>query len=158
MHSVWPQIGITQNVYGEHKGGYIFPVQLKVSRVDSSNGVTFVGVLHPLIENKTGIISINKQGSIHSINRAALTMFGYTPGDLLGKNVKILCPPDVAFKHDGYVASAKRYVIDEAVFRMGPDSFITPLSLCVYFIVPSMTKRVTKFFGPEIYTDCTNSA
>ena len=51
-----------------------------------------------------GIITINKQGIIESINPAALRMFGYVAADVIGQNVNMLMPSPYREEHDGYIA------------------------------------------------------
>jgi two-component system sensor kinase FixL len=50
------------------------------------------------------IIVIDEQGIIHSFNRSAERMFGYSPEEVLGQNVKMLMPPYFAERHDGFLA------------------------------------------------------
>ena len=54
-----------------------------------------------------GMIVINEKGIIETVNRAAVTMFGYTEGELIGRNVKMLMPEPYQSAHDGYL---ERYV------------------------------------------------
>ncbi len=57
-----------------------------------------------IFDNATdGIITIDKRGAVTRINPAAETMFGYAADDILGENVKLLMPPSVRDRHDGYL-------------------------------------------------------
>ena len=49
------------------------------------------------------IIVIDRRGRIESFNPAAERMFGYTAGEVLGKNVSILMPAPHAAQHDSYI-------------------------------------------------------
>jgi len=61
--------------------------------------------LRAIIETvQDGIITINDQGIIETVNPAALTMFGYQATELTGKNVKILMPKPYHDEHDGYLS------------------------------------------------------
>src|SRR4029079_3554009 len=51
------------------------------------------------------IICIDEHGIIESINPAAERIFGYTEGELLGKNISMLMPNPYAAEHDGYIAN-----------------------------------------------------
>ena len=54
-----------------------------------------------------GMIVINEKGIIETVNRAAVTMFGYSEGELTGRNIKMLMPEPYQSAHDGYL---ERYV------------------------------------------------
>ncbi len=56
-----------------------------------------------------GIITIDKQGIIDSINPAAARMFGYQEHELLGKNVNVLMPESLRAQHDEYVRKSEIY-------------------------------------------------
>lgn len=49
------------------------------------------------------VITINDLGLIQSCNRATELMFGYTTDELVGKNVSLLMPNNVASQHDDYI-------------------------------------------------------
>lgn len=49
------------------------------------------------------IISIDNRGLVQAVNPAAERMFGYTPAELIGQNVKVLMPSPYHEEHDGYL-------------------------------------------------------
>ena len=51
-----------------------------------------------------GIITIDDGGIIASINPAAVKMFGYEVGDVVGRNVKMLMPEPDRSAHDSHLA------------------------------------------------------
>jgi len=51
-----------------------------------------------------GIITIDHQGIIQSVNNAACDIFGYRKGELEGRNVSILMPADMSEAHDRALA------------------------------------------------------
>jgi two-component system CheB/CheR fusion protein len=55
-----------------------------------------------------GIITIDGRGIIESINPAGARMFGFEPGELVGKNVSMLMPNPHADAHDTYLANYLR--------------------------------------------------
>ncbi|WP_421903662.1 PAS domain S-box protein [Maridesulfovibrio sp.] len=53
------------------------------------------------------IVTADSSGKILSVNPAAEKIFGYAPGELDGKNVRILVPPELRPNHDSYI---RRYL------------------------------------------------
>lgn len=52
-----------------------------------------------------GIITINQEGIILSINKAVTAIFGYEESELIGTNIKILMPEPYKSSHDEYLKS-----------------------------------------------------
>ena len=50
------------------------------------------------------MIVIDERGIIQSFSAAAERLFGYTPADALGKNIKLMMPSPYRENHDGYMA------------------------------------------------------
>lgn len=60
--------------------------------------------LRAILENAVdGIITINDQGTIESLNPAAQALFGDTVDELIGGNVKLLMPEPYRAEHDQYL-------------------------------------------------------
>lgn len=83
------------------------------------------------------IVTIDVEGRILSANPAALSMFGYTQGDLLGRNVDVLMPADVGVQHDGYIRryleTGERHIIGigREVDGLRRDGRTFPLALSI---------------------------
>jgi len=83
------------------------------------------------------IITIDQRGIIQSVNPAAAKMFGYSQGELLGQNVKILMPKPYRDEHDGYIAryqetqEARIIGIGRDVIGQRKDGSTFPVGLAV---------------------------
>lgn len=55
-----------------------------------------------------GIITIDPKGTISSYNNACKTIFGYSPEEAIGKNVKFLMPDPYHSEHDNYLKNYKK--------------------------------------------------
>ena len=130
-------IGIGRQVEGMRRDGTIFPMELSVGEITNQAGsiIGFVGTvrdvssrvaaaqdmqrrlsqlslltshLSAVIDTAVdGIITIDPNGIIQSFNPAAQLMFGYTEGDVKGKNVKMLMPNPDKDRHDTYISNYK---------------------------------------------------
>jgi two-component system, LuxR family, sensor kinase FixL len=83
------------------------------------------------------IIVVDEKGLIQSFNAMAERLFGYSPKDVLGKNIKMLMPPYYSEKHDGYMSrymetGEKRIIgIGRIVTGQRKDGSTFPLELSI---------------------------
>ncbi len=119
-------IDIGREFVGRRKDGGTFPMQLSVGEFRINNHRYFTGIIRDISEEKRiqqslvrseakmraifdttveGILTIDKQGTVKSLNPAAINMFGYDAEEVLGQNVKMLAPPPFRDEHDSYLMS-----------------------------------------------------
>eukprot|EP01102_Stenamoeba_stenopodia_P022816 TRINITY_DN964_c0_g1_i2.p1 TRINITY_DN964_c0_g1~~TRINITY_DN964_c0_g1_i2.p1 ORF type:complete len:620 (-),score=149.75 TRINITY_DN964_c0_g1_i2:58-1917(-) len=88
--------------------------------------------------NDAMVIS-NNTGTIIGVNEAALRMFGYSRGEMMGQNVSVLMPSEIASVHDTYIqrfneTNEKRLIGKPrkmTALRKGGAPFLIELSLGV---------------------------
>ncbi len=51
------------------------------------------------------VVTINPEGTIQTVNKAAETVFGYNSGEMIGKDIKVLMPEEFATHHDKYLGN-----------------------------------------------------
>lgn len=68
----------------------------------SSASLRLQAVLTSMVD---AVININEQGNILAFNHSAEKMFGYHANEVLGKNVSLLMPLNIAQNHDNYLAN-----------------------------------------------------
>ncbi len=83
------------------------------------------------------IVAIGRDGTVEGMNRAAERMFGYSPGELTGQNVRVLMPAPHRDAHDGYLArylqTGERRIIGVGRELVGrrKDGSLFPIELAV---------------------------
>ena len=91
-------------------------------------------ILHTAVD---AIVTIEASGVIESINPAAERMFGYTCGELLGRNVSVLMPPPWREEHDRYIerylhtGEARIIGIGREIEAQRKDGSVFPVDLAV---------------------------
>jgi PAS domain S-box-containing protein len=65
--------------------------------------------METLLRVTDAYILINEEGNIQEVNEALLELVGYNEEDLLGQNISILMPKEVAVGHDDFI---RRYLIE----------------------------------------------
>ena len=105
---------------------------------------------HAILENMIdGMISINEQGVVESINPAAQAIFGYAEAEVVGNNVSMLMPEPHRGQHDGYL---KRYLETGEARIVGSNREISCLRKdgSVFPMNMALTEQVVD--GEKIFT------
>jgi PAS domain S-box-containing protein len=129
-------IGTTRRDRARRKDGTEFPIEITVREImyDNNDEHSFFAAYVrnitdiidlELINTVSGVISdlspipliaITARGTVLKFNAAGATRFGYTPDEVIGRNVKMLMPDNVAREHDGYLSAysktGEKHVID----------------------------------------------
>jgi two-component system sensor kinase FixL len=138
-------IGVGREVRGRRRDGSTFPLHLSVGEMVVGGERKFTGMLHDLSKRAElddrlrasearwrsivqsavdGIVVIDVQGRIQSMNGAAEQLFGYAESDVIGRNVNILMPAPYHDEHDMYLA---RYVATGVKKIIGTGREVTGL-------------------------------
>lgn len=84
-----------------------------------------------------GIITIDQNGLVSSINKSAMKIFGYTPAEVIGQNVMMLMPEPYSGTHDDYLHNyitsghAKIIGIGREVAGQRKDGETFPMNLAI---------------------------
>lgn len=141
-------IDIPTNVFGLHKGGSIFPVNLMVSEHKTDSTSMFIGILHDLTDEqdrqaeqqamtrqlesildsaREGVCGISSDGFIRFANRSAEKMLGYDMNALDGFNFGRLIYSDSSASTDldGVVSTLKQALLDGRDTTEGTEFVVT---------------------------------
>jgi PAS domain S-box-containing protein len=151
-------IGKGREVTGRRRDGTVFPLHLSVGEMTVDGQRKFTGMLHDLTERVRlrgqlgssearwksvidsaidGIVVIDMRGRIEMFNPAAERLFGYSAGEVIGRNVDMLMPSPYREEHDTYLArylaTGKPKIIGSGRDVQGrrKDGTIFPLHLSV---------------------------
>jgi len=122
------------DVVAKRRDGTTFPAELTVKEIKKVGQMSsFVGYIRDITDDLVlrsnailcdaleqllpdPLIVINQTGIIQSFTPPAAELFGYTKEEVLGKNVKILTPEEIAVNHDEYLhrymTTGVKHVID----------------------------------------------
>ena len=82
-----------------------------------------------------GIITIDEQGVVESINPSTERIFGYSAAEVIGQNVRMLMPEPYHSAHDGYLARNRRTgearIIRREAVGQRSDGSTFPLDLAI---------------------------
>jgi PAS domain S-box-containing protein len=163
-------IGVGREVVGRRRDGTTVPLHLSVGEMTLAGERKFTGLLHDLTRRATlqsqlqtseaqwravvesavdGVIVIDQHGRVEAMNPAAERLFGYTLGELAGRNVSMLMPSPYREEHDGYISrylatgNARIIGIGRDVRGQKKDGSTFPLHLSVGEVTLRGARRFT---------------
>lgn len=163
-------IGKGREVTGRRRDGTVFPLHLSVGEMRVGGERKFTGMLHDVSERVRlegelgssearwsavvasavdGIIVIDGHGRVEAFNPAAERLFGYSAGEVLGRNVDMLMPSPYREEHDTYLSRylatgrAKIIGVGREVQGLRKDGTTFPLHLSVGQITMHGERRFT---------------
>ncbi len=121
-------VGTSRDVLLERKDGVKVWANLSLSKVVRGSDITYTAFVKDIsrernnreIVNQTleqaldAVITIDENNNITFANAAAETLWGYSRDEMLGKNVKMLVPPDMRAGHDNLV-NANRHTGEDKI-------------------------------------------
>ncbi len=114
------QFGTVQKSYARRKDGSIFPLEVTLSCWEREGSFYFCSIIRDITEREKieqrfraifdsstdSIIISDSSGMIITCNNATRDVFGYDPGELIGKSVKLLIPQEKRNEVDNHLKQA----------------------------------------------------
>eukprot|EP00899_Mesostigma_viride_P003556 jgi/Mesvir1/13200/Mv06160-RA.2 len=86
-------IGIPREMEGRHKNGYLIPIRLFVTKIDSKGVTQYMGIIRDMEDDPRPKLHLDTTGNVTSINRSFANQLGYTGDDLVNQPAtKVLMP------------------------------------------------------------------
>lgn len=126
-------LGILFAVFYRHKNRPAHPAGPAETKINDSASWQKT-ILENMID---GVITIDRQGIVQTINPAGERIFGYPAAEVVGRNVKLLMPSPWREEHDAYLdnylrtGQARIIGIGREVQGLHKDGHIIPLDLAV---------------------------
>ncbi len=110
-------VGTSRDVEVERKDGSVVWGNLSLSKVRVGEEITYTAFVKDITEQRRAreivnqtleqaldaVVTIDENNNVTFFNAAAERLWGYERDEVLGKNVKMLVPPEMQAHHDGYV-------------------------------------------------------
>jgi PAS domain S-box-containing protein len=110
-------VGTSRDVQIERKDGARPWVVLSLSRVETDQGIGYTAFVRDITAERNArelirqtleqaidaVVMIDAANTVTFYNKAAERLWGYAPDEVIGRNVKMLVPPQMQPNHDSYV-------------------------------------------------------
>ena len=122
-------VGKSREVEIERKDGTQIWGQLSLSKIQLNGKIRYTAFVKDITQERDqretidqtlmqcldAVVTIDDSNNIQFYNAAAEKLWGYTPEQVMGKNVKMLVPKLIQAQHDEYVNANRRTRIDKIV-------------------------------------------
>ncbi|MGV3582484.1 MAG: sensor histidine kinase [Methylophilus sp.] len=112
-------MGAGRDLYGRHKDGSEFPVEVGLNPIETDDGVKVLSAITDISARKrmeerfrqvveaapNAMVMVNKAGKIEMVNAQTEIIFGYGREELLGQSIDILLPERFRHQHPHHRAS-----------------------------------------------------
>src|SRR6266513_813897 len=109
-------MGVGRELYGVRKDGTELPVEIGLNPIETDEGLFVLAPVVDITARKraearfravvesapSGMVMINREGTIELVNRETERLFGYSREELLGKPIELLVPHRLRERHPGH--------------------------------------------------------